>query len=180
MKTGLPRKPPGLGILRSLWCALFLGFLGMWAVSHDFYTSFGIDTDRRGELSAIQAHLRFRWTGNGSFMVGADQFWLASWKPLDRFDLGGAFFKPPRRPRVRSSWNQRGFWLIRESYPYSKLPLQVSELASSTWLGVPSWLPVVLTGIWPVRWWLQLRGGGWFSPLWERLRRRSGWRPSSP
>ncbi|MDC0710164.1 hypothetical protein POL68_16930 [Stigmatella sp. ncwal1] len=175
MKTALPRVPRGLEVLRGLWCALFLGFLAMWPLSYSFYTSFGIDTDRQEELSAIQAHLRFRWPGNGSFMVGADQFWLAAWKPLDRFDLGGAFFKAPRRPPLRSSWNQMGFWAIRERYPPSKLPLQVSEMESSSWIGVPSWLPVVLTGFWPVRWWMDPRKGKvlWLSPVRELMRRRA-------
>ncbi|WNG44364.1 hypothetical protein F0U60_09765 [Archangium minus] len=129
----------------------------MWATSYGFYTSVGIDTDRRAEPTAIEAHVRVRWPGNGAFLVGADQFRLPPDQPLDVLDLGAAFFREPRRPAPRSVWNRMGFWLIHEEFPPTQLPVRSPERAVATWLGVPSWLPVLLTGIWPFLAWRRER-----------------------
>ncbi|ATB29575.1 hypothetical protein [Melittangium boletus] len=136
--------------LRGLAWVPCLGFLVMWPTSYGFYTSVGIDVDRHEEPAAIEAHVRFRWPGNGAFLMGADQFRLPPDRKLVPLDLGAALFHAPRRPQPRSIWNLRGFWLIHEEYPPTELPVREPEKAAASWVGVPSWLPVVLTGAWPL------------------------------
>ncbi len=121
----------------------------MWATSHHFYTSVGLDTDRRAEPANLEAHVRLRWPGNGSFLLGADQYRLPPERPLELLDPGAALFQAPRRPVPRSRWNDWGFWLIQEEYPPTRLPVRGPEKAAASWVGVPAWLPVLVTGAWP-------------------------------
>lgn len=144
-------------VLRGLSWLLCLGFLVMWPFSYGFYTSIGIDTDRADDGPVIRTHHRFRWPGDGSFRVGAEAFWLPASEPLDAFDLGGVFFRAPRKPQPRSSWNRMGFWFVREESQNTTVPTQVATNAWSFWVGVPSWLPPLLTGVWPVRGWVRKR-----------------------
>lgn len=144
-------------VLRGLPWLPCLAFLVMWPFSYGFYTSFGLDTDRVQEGSGRRTHHRIRWPGDGSFWLGAESFWLPASEPVDAFDLGGAFFRAPRRPQPRSSWNRVGFWFIREENPKPAVPVPSAANAGAFWLGVPSWLPVLLLGFWPVRTWIRGR-----------------------
>lgn len=134
-----------------------LAFLVMWAFSYGFYTSFGLDTDREQEGAVRRTHHRIRWPGDGSFWLGAESFWMPASEPVDAFDLGGAFFRAPRRPQPRSSWNRVGFWFIRQEHPRPLMPVPSSVNAGAFWVGVPSWLPPLLLGFWPARVWLRGR-----------------------
>ncbi len=153
------REPLPLKLLRWLLTAGCLGFLVMWPFSYGYYTSVGVDLDRREEQAAIETHARFRWPGNGAFLVGADQYWMAEELPLQAFDLGAAFFQAPRPLQPQSTWNQWGFWHVHWTHPPRELPVRVSHRASAGWLGVPAWLPILVTGFWPLRTWLRGRRG---------------------
>ncbi|MEP0834542.1 hypothetical protein NDI48_25600 [Microcoleus sp. AS-A8] len=123
---------------------LSLTFVMMWLFSYRFYTSLGVDTDRADGSDVITGYYRIRWPGNGSFWIGGGAYRHPDeGKPLQAFDLGGVFFQPPPRSQPHSFWNRVGFWLKRES-----------ELNQwQFWIGVPSWLPVLLTTALPMRWW---------------------------
>ncbi len=153
MKTAPPIRVLS-GILRGLAWLLGLAFLVMWPFSYRFYTSFGVDMDRREPGAIRRTHHRIRWPGDGSFWMGAEAFWLPATTSSDAFDLGGAFFRAPRRPPPRSSWNQWGFWFIREERQVTPLPPLSTTYSGSFWVGVPSVLPPLLLGFfWLVRRW---------------------------
>lgn len=122
-----------------------LSFSVMWLFSYNFFTSLGIDTDRAEGSNVISKYYRIRWPGNGSFWIGGGGFRRSDQrKPLEPFDLGGVFFKAPKKVQPKSYWNSMGFWLIRES-----------ELNQwQFWIGVPSWFPILLTGALPFRYWI--------------------------
>jgi len=136
-------------LLRGLAWAPYLGFLGMALTSFHFYTSVGLDTDRRAAPANLEAHVRLRWPGNGAFLVGADHYRLPPERPLTLVDPGAALFEAPRRPPPRSVWNRLGFWLIHEEFPPTELPVRTPEKAAAAWVGVPSVLPVLAAGLWP-------------------------------
>jgi hypothetical protein len=145
------------GLLHGLSWLVCLAFLVMWPFSYRFYTSFGIDTDQVDGGSVVRTFYRLRWPGDGSFWMGAEAFRPPASEPLDAFDLGGAFFRAPRKPEPRSSWNRRGFWFIREQRKDTTLQAQSGTHVWSFWMGVPSWLPPLLTGLLPVLPWIRKR-----------------------
>ncbi|MCY1074324.1 hypothetical protein [Archangium lansingense] len=157
MKKTVPPARLLAEALRGLSWLACLAFLVMWPFSYGFYTSFGIDMDRVQEGSRVRSHHRLRWPGDGSFWMGGEAFWLPDSEPVDPFDLGGAFFQAPRRPKQRSAWNKVGFWLFRGEHPKPTVPVQAATYARSFWVGVPSWLPPLLLGFWPVRRWVRRR-----------------------
>ena len=157
MKKTAPPARSLTGALRGLSWLACLAFLVMWPFSYGFYTSFGLDTDSVHEGSPVRTHYRLRWPGDGSFWVGAESAWLPASEPLDAFDLGGTFFQAPRPRRPRSSWNERGFWLFRGQHPKPSAPPPSATYAWSSWVGVPSGLPVLLVGLWPVGVWVRGR-----------------------
>jgi len=125
----------------------------MWALSHHFYTSVGIDADQVKGNQVLSSYYRVRWPGNGSFWLGGEaDYRPLSAGPVEKFDLGGVFFdRPPQRPKPRSFWNQAGFWWFKNSFRTQKN----HQPTWIFWIGVPSWLPVMLTGLWPLRRWLR-------------------------
>lgn len=157
MKTTPPLMHSLAEALRGLSWLPCLAFLVMWPFSYRFYTSFGIDMDGVEEGAVVRTHHRLRWPGDGSFWLGAEAFWLSASEPVDAFDLGGAFFRAPRVPPPRSAWNRAGFWFIREEHPRPSVPARSSVNAGALWLGVPSWLPPLLLGLWPVLMWRRRR-----------------------
>ncbi len=150
MKRPAPFRPSAFDLLCGASLLASLAFLVMWPFGYRLYTSFGIDADRVDDAFVTQTHYRLRWPGDGSFMVGANEFRHPKSKPLERFDLGGAFFRAPRKPTPQSGWNRMGFWLIRKGHQDKAEPW-------SLWLGVPSWLPPLLTGLLPAWWWMRRR-----------------------
>ena len=137
-------------LLRALCALPFLGFLGMWPLSYELYTSVGLDTDWDTGPGVIQTQWRMRWPGGGSFLLGADEYWKAASEPLERFDLGGGIFETPRPPVPRSPWNRLGFWRLRVDYRTPLFPVRKTSKRCEYWWGVPSWLPVLLTGLLPL------------------------------
>ena len=113
----------------------------MWLTSYDFYTSFGVDTERVEGSTVRSTYYRVRWPGDGSFRVGggAASHALAG-DSVDPFDLGGTFFQPPRRSVPRSFWNRVGFWWVKAPEPREGPQL------CTFWIGVPSWLLPLVTG----------------------------------
>ncbi len=136
---------------------LGLAFLVMWPFSYWRYTSFGVDVDRAEGAAILQTHYRLRWPGNGAFLMGADVFRRLGPGPLDRFDLGGAFFRAPRKPPERSVWNRMGFWLISDESQGGADTARDAVKVRSFWVGVPSWVPPLLLGLLPARWWIRRR-----------------------
>lgn len=135
---------------------LSLSFLVMWSFSYGFYTSLGVDMERADGSQVISAYYRIRWPGNGSFWIGGGAFRHPDeGKPLEPFDLGGSFFLAPRRPLPQSFWNHLGFWLIRIGLDNSTNGKTESVATQwQFWIGVPSYLPVLLTGAFPLQWWI--------------------------
>lgn len=135
---------------------LSLTFLMMWLLSYSFYTSLGVDTDRANGSNVITAYYRIRWPGNGSFWIGGGAYRHPNQgKPLEPFDLGGVFFQVPQRPQPHSLWNRMGFWLIRivsEDGTHDKTQSAPSQW--QFWMGVPSWLPVLVTSVLPIQAWI--------------------------
>ncbi len=132
------RRILGLG-LASLTCA----WVVMWLSSYSFFTSLGLDHDRVEGAQVRYTYLRARWPGDGSFRMGGGGLL----RPLEihavePFDLGGRFFKPPRRSVPRTFWNRLGFWWLTE-------PSEQDEAQNTWvfWVGIPSWLPALLTGV---------------------------------
>ncbi len=124
--------------LASLTCA----WVVMWLSSYSFYTSLGLDMDRLEGSIVRYTYLRVRWPGDGSFRVGGGALLRPlPDKPVEPFDLGGRFFQPPRQSMPRSVWNRIGFWWVDE-------PLEQDELLNTWvfWVGIPSWMPALLTG----------------------------------
>ncbi len=152
-----PRSISGsaFSVLCGLSLLLSLTFLIMWPFSYGFYTSFGVDTDRADGAYVMSAYYRIRWPGNGSVWIGGGAFRHPfEGKPLEPFDLGGSFFLAPRRPPPQSIWNRMGFWLlpiVSDDRPNGKTQSTANQW--QFWIGVPSWLPVFLTGVLPVEWW---------------------------
>jgi hypothetical protein len=147
MKEPRPRRFSVFELLCGLSLLVALGFLVMWPLGHRYYTSVGFDVERAEGEVIVQTHYRIRWPGDGSFLMGRDAFRRPGPGPVDRFDLGGAFFKAPRIPPQRSPWNRWGFWFIRLE---DAVPSVTS--AEPLWLGVPGWLPALLAGLLPLRW----------------------------
>ncbi len=134
---------------------LSLTFLVMWLFSYEFYTSLGIDMDRTDGSYVMSTNYRIRWPGNGSFWIGTYAYrHPPEGKPLEPFDLGGRFFQAPRRPPPQSFWNRIGFWSIRSIPDDSTGKTESAINQWQRWIGVPSWLPVLLTGALPVHWWI--------------------------
>jgi hypothetical protein len=127
-------------VARAALAAASALFFAMWIVSHWTYTSLGID---REELepggTVLSRYERVRWPGDGSLWVGRGH-WRESADParrLDGFDLGGAFFRPPRRTEARSAWNRFGFWHVG-------CEQGAAGPSEACWVGVPGWLPALL------------------------------------
>ena len=145
---------------KALLALLLLGLLGssvMWATSYTHYTSVGIDHDQRvnADNEQQQTHIqhsyyRVRWPGNGSIWLGGGKSLRPhdSPKPFEPFDLAATFMHPqPVLPPIDSSYNKAGFWFKSLTKPSRQI-----------WLGVPSWLPVVVLGLLSFILWRRNRG----------------------
>ncbi|HEX8700587.1 MAG TPA: hypothetical protein VF815_17180 [Myxococcaceae bacterium] len=120
-----------------LTCALGV----MWLTSYSHYTSLGLDMDRVEGAQVRFTYWRVRWPGDGSFRLGGG----AHYRPLESgpaeaFDLGGTFFQPPQRAVPGSWWNRLGFWWVDEEGGQ-----EGAKFIWRRWVGVPSWLPLLLS-----------------------------------
>lgn len=114
--------------------------LAMWIASLWTYTSLGIDRDMlEPNGTVLSRYWRVRWPGDGSLWLGSGFYRepLDPSRQLDGFDLGGVFFKPPRRPAAGSAWNRFGFWRVKVSG-------DDAQLHGESWVGIPGWLPALL------------------------------------
>ena len=129
-------------ILRLGLASLTFAWGAMWLTGYSFFTSLGLDHDQLEGSQVRYTYLRARWPGDGSFRLGGGGLL----RPLEihavePFDLGGRFFKPPRKSVPHSFWNRLGFWWLTA-------PSEQDEAQNTWvfWVGVPSWLPALLTG----------------------------------
>ena len=101
-------------ILAGLWLALTV-LVALWPLSHR-YTSFGIDLESPDGGDRVRCTFyRIKWPGDGSVCVGRlVEHRAADAKPLERFDLGGRFFKPAKETWPASAWNRLGFWWVTQ------------------------------------------------------------------
>jgi len=91
---------------------------------------------------------RVRWPGDGSLRLGGGAHYrpLES-APVEAFDLGGVFFQPAQRAVPRSFWNRLGFWWVDEEGEG-----EGASFIWRRWIGIPSWLPLLLPAAIMVRW----------------------------
>ncbi len=116
-------------------------FFALWIVGLGRYTSLGIDRETVGPACTVEHYHRVRWPGDGSFWIGGGHACRATTAPhaIDAFDLGGTFFRPPRRPEPITAWNRVGFWRQRID--------NATAGHVEWWIGVPGWLPALLLGL---------------------------------
>jgi hypothetical protein len=150
-----------------LWLASAV-LVALWPLSHR-YTSFGIDLERSDAGDRVRCtFFRIKWPGDGSVCVGRlVEHRAANAKPLERFDLGGRFFKPAKETWPASVWNRWGFWWVTQpGGPQAAAPGMAAGASEVFVVGVPHWVLVVAAGLTTLR----------FGSA-ERLRRRyNRWR----
>jgi hypothetical protein len=120
--------------------------LGLWPLSHH-YTSLGVDLESLEAGGRVRCTFyRLRWPGDGSVCVGRlVEHRAADAKVLERFDLGGRFFKPAKETRPASAWNRWGFWWITSPRTPSASAAGMAPGATEVLMaGVPHWLLVAL------------------------------------
>lgn len=108
----------------------------LWLSSYTHHSSIGMDHDEVQQGRILHTFYRINWTGHGSILMGYGSAWktLDPDRPLERFDPASSLLKPAKQPPVTHSfWNELGFWYIKSPSPRPTL-----------WLGVPSYLPVML------------------------------------
>jgi hypothetical protein len=126
---------------RAAWLAAG-GLLLMWVLGCWRYTSVGFELDTLTEGVVREDYYRVRWPGDGSVLLGSGWVHLpADAKPLERFDLGAAFFHAPRRRMPESGWNRWGFWRIDVARDAPGVPVLARQ--GESWWGVPGWLPAL-------------------------------------
>jgi hypothetical protein len=120
-------------------CAVFgIIFAMMFVLSYSYLNNFGLDEESKNGQNVIQTFYRIAWPGNGSFLIGFISRYKQDFsEPFERYDLGGAFFERPWKQAGQSIWNKTGFWYIND---------QGSKFLQEIWIGVPSWLPVLVFG----------------------------------
>jgi hypothetical protein len=108
--------------------------------SYTHHTGVGVDHDFEQGDKVLHIYPRISWTGHGSIWLGYGSFIKDKNEGavLERFDLAAVFFKRVTKQLnpLASSWNRIGFWYINGQSPKASL-----------WIGVPSWLPVLLIGL---------------------------------
>ena len=113
-------------------------FALMFVFSYSYLNNLGLDEEKKNGQNIIQTFYRIQWPGNGSFLIGFISRYKQDFsEPFERYDLGGAFFERPWKEAVQSIWNKTGFWYIND---------QGSKFLQEIWIGVPSWLPVLVFG----------------------------------
>lgn len=136
--------------------AASVSFTVLWLVGHYFYTSVGIDSDQTlDDQTVLARYYRFRYPGDGSVWLGAGDFRRSlATKPVEWFDLGGTVLAPPRRPTPNNAWNQWGFWWVQEGWTDPTIGGALpSDRPHMIFVGIPGWMPIVLTGALPAWGW---------------------------
>jgi hypothetical protein len=122
-------------------------FLVLWPVGFRYYSTVGIDRDRRdSDASVCCRYYRVRWPGDGSLHIGGGvSHYRFGSKAVEPFDWGGRFFQAPRRDVPRSFFNRLGFWWIQKQYDDAWTVKDASlTKPSELWIGVPGFLPGIL------------------------------------
>jgi hypothetical protein len=131
-------------LIAILWLVSAI-LLAVWPLSRR-YTSLGLDLEQPDGRARIRCTFyRLRWPGDGSVCVARlVEHRAADAKPLERFDLGGRFFKPAKETRPATAWNRRGFWWITDPQTPAAAAAGMAPGASEVVLaGIPHWLLVV-------------------------------------
>lgn len=126
-------------VIQYLTASLFALVTLLWLSSYTHHTGFGVDHDFEQENNKVlHTFSRISWTGHGAIWLGYGSTIKDKNAALEKLDLAAVFFKPVQKPLSPSAsvWNRVGFWYINGQSPKSSL-----------WLGVPSWLPVLLIGL---------------------------------
>jgi len=116
--------------------ALLIVLAGLWISSYTHHSSIGIDHDKQLESDIIKYYYRLNWTGHGSVWLGyaSSKRSANSDQKLEKLDPASALLKPVKPlPDSTTRWNRIGFWYINSSKP-----------TPSFWIGIPSWLPILL------------------------------------
>ena len=106
--------------------------------SYSYLNSFGLDVEKKNGQDIIQTYYHIQWPGNGSFIIGfISRYKKDLSKPFERYDFGAGFFQRLWVATIKSIWNKIGFWYI-DNYG--------SKFIQQLWIGIPSWLPVLVFG----------------------------------
>ena len=128
---------------------IWAGLLAMWPVSHR-YTSLGIDLESPAADGRVRCTFyRLRWPGDGSVCLARlVESRAATAKPLERFDLGGRFFKPAKAVCPANGWNRAGFWYVtRPGTPQAAADGMAPGASEVFLMGAPHWLAVVISAV---------------------------------
>ncbi|PID45096.1 MAG: hypothetical protein CSB47_10090 [Proteobacteria bacterium] len=124
-------------MINTLLTSLLIAVTFLWLSSYTHHTAFGVDRDVEQENRVLHMTYRISWTGHGSVWLGYTSVIRNKDEitPLEKFDLASAILKPVKTTLAPSAslGNRLGFWFIRQTTPKPVL-----------WVGVPSWLPVLL------------------------------------
>ena len=115
---------------------ILLVLSALWLSSYTHHSSIGIDHDKQIESGILKHYYRLNWTGHGSVWLGyaSSKRSASSDQKLEKFDPASALLKPVKPlPDSATRWNRIGFWYINSSKP-----------TPSFWIGIPSWLPILL------------------------------------
>ncbi|CAN5437520.1 hypothetical protein BH10PLA1_BH10PLA1_04120 [soil metagenome] len=109
------------------------------------YSSLGIDLETPVGTQVVCVFYRVRWPGDGSIMIGRiDEPLRAPKHPLERFDLGGVFFRPAMELHPASLWERLGFRWVNYDRDRDAGPCDVSPHAARVKLiGFPHGLIVL-------------------------------------
>ncbi|PWQ93952.1 hypothetical protein [Leucothrix arctica] len=123
-------------IYNTVLYASLLVFTVLWLSSYTHHSAIGIDHDQQVESGVLHYYYRLNWTGHGSVWVGygSHQTSANPNRKLEKLDPASALLKPVKPlPDSATVWNRLGFWYINSAKP---TPI--------FWVGVPSWIPILL------------------------------------
>ena len=112
--------------------------------SYFAYTTAGLDFEVETPTEVEVTYYRFRWDDGATRAGRAVQAVGRPDHALDWFDPGGTLLDRPTRPEHPHWWNRLGFWWITRATDDPHVPLRYPGAKASEWVGVPSWLVVVV------------------------------------
>lgn len=120
-----------------------LALLACWPLAWR-YSSFGIDLEHPAGDSVECVFYRLRWPGDGSVCVArVVEHRAPEGRPLEPWDLGGAFLRPAPDLHPATTWQRLGFWCF-DIAAGEPAPAIVAGADSAVIVGVPHWLLVVI------------------------------------
>ena len=112
--------------------------------SHFAYTTAGFDFEVATPNGVEVIYYRLRWDDGATWAGRAVQAVSRPDHAFDWFDPGGTLLDRPTRPERPHWWNRLGFWWITWATDDPYVPLRYPGARASEWVGVPSWLVVVV------------------------------------